>query len=257
MGQNPIHKWNVIRALIQLGRNGWPHSPSGRRLFHPNKRLWVTRPGLSPKDFSGIGQRLSQRNIEAFIKGVVLAEDAGDCYCWVGRGSTTATPRLIHPYAERFGLDLADVLVGWCKKQSKNKYVPFGSSTCTAVTYREYAAWTVEKTERVLLWEDENKQRHIKAVERKKQKHKEHLQQKVERDAKRVVMIGMLASLSPLERLQAIAKEDITLEAVPSDMVLECQTVINQLDHEEHMGLVIKIDRRRKGVWGQMWRNLQ
>jgi hypothetical protein len=177
-----------------------------------------------------------------------------------GHGSVTWVPPLLDIYAERFGLDCADELAAWCKKNAENPYVPFNAQFSNAVTYRqrlmEIENYKVRDAEE-LVW---NK---LNALRKKKQRREEVKQNDIvraqswqEANAKRQQFLKTLSQHSPKERLKLIAESDVALEAIPKYFVVATSELIRDLDEETRDLLLLRLDRRHSGRWKKLKRLL-
>ena len=260
-----------------LGQRGEIYDTYDPKKFLSLHKVRFTSLRLHREECSEIGERLSEINLALLIKGVVLAEMSvwagwerlrktdevprcGDGWPFIG--STTITQFLMPKYGKRFGADRADALVEWCLENTNNDYAPFGSDGFKS--YTQWRKWKDEEPAReALYWKNVWEGVEIRRVQRIKRKMKKQ-SRKSERYAanrhrktNRDFVIEKLAALSPLDRLKAISQEQIALEAVPNELVAECIDLVDQLGEETRAMLITRIDRRRHGIWGRIWRKLR
>jgi hypothetical protein len=173
-----------------------------------------------------------------------------------GHGSVTWIPPLLKIYAKRFGLDGADELAAWCKKNAKNPYVPFDAQYSRAVTYRqrlmELENYEVREAEELVS----SKINTLRKRKRGQDKVRVRVKLSQEANVKRQHFLNTLSQCPPKERLHLIAKSDVALEAIPKNFVVATTELIRELDEETKKSLLFKIDRRNSGVWGKLKRLL-
>jgi hypothetical protein len=178
-------------------------------------------------------------------------------------GSVTMVPQLLDIYAERFGLDCADALVVWCRKNTSDRNVPFGSYSGD-MTYRQHVLPLKVLDPQEWFWDK------IEGLRRKKRQREEELQNDIVRakirqeydikrrkyDIKRQTFLDKLSCAPHEKRFKIITQSDMALEAVPIDLIKTEPGIIKSLDEETKRLLLLKIDRRNRGVWGRTKRLL-
>jgi hypothetical protein len=236
---------SFMDTLIQLGRSGAGYDPRNPQEYA------ALQVDCMPDHAELVAQAkvLSQEDFGNLVKGIVLVEESGR---WGRRGSTTLVPNLIHPYAEKFGLDSADDLVAWCLRHSSNSYVPFGSLRHREPSYRHHLIavenCTVADAERAVGRVLEKRRRRLR---------KSHLaaarrERCDERKGKRQAVISELRRLNPIEQFSMIANSDFPLEAVPQEFVDGWRGTVAAATDAAKRAMVKKIDRRTKAPWRQL-----
>jgi hypothetical protein len=266
---------SLIELLIELGQiveNGSEHDTTEQGLHdldYNAQKPWR-------EDIYKFSVELDESDLKHLIMGITRAEmrahlitkrDDYRCFDFAklknptwNVGSATIVPPLLDNYAERFGLDCADALVIWCKKNTFNEHVPFGGHYDWAVTYRDRLRWIeIGKAKAVneQIWRKENSRRK-KEQRREEVKQNDIVRAKIrqEYDIKRQKFLNELSRTAPERRLQIITQSDMALEAVPSNLVATTPEIIQSLDEEIKKSLLLKIDRRDRGVWGKLKRLL-
>jgi hypothetical protein len=247
MSDHRKHK-KVVRALIQLGSG----DQSSLNECQPEVKPELVHRHLPLPVWKKLARKLSEADLAALVKGVVLAEEARQYI-----GSTTKVPHLIHPYAERFTVQKADDLVKWCLAKSTNCYVPFGSSGPKILSYSDWIKNEQEKPirhlERLSLIQKEKD-------ERLKQKQKSHQIRNVEgleRGEAIANLIQHLRSQTTTEAFATVVENDVPLKAVPLDALISISDIVSLIDGETKSRLLAKIGRKKKGFWGKIARQLK
>lgn len=240
--------WRYIRELVEHGDAD--RTSTGDHQKHHSVDMDVDWANMSEERCRKIARRLSEPRLSSLIRGMVRTEG------YFGVGSVTRTQFLLPIYARRFGTDLADKLAVWCKENTTNTYVPFGSGTCPERTYSGFIAWRGAKREQAKLQEQLRVERAARRSARISAQIEARNQSKKIRDADRSELIQSLSGLSPEMRLRTISLDIIALEAVPKELVSDCVAIAGHLNPEDQKALLTLIDRRRRGVWGQISRAL-
>jgi hypothetical protein len=159
-------------------------------------------------------------------------------------------------YAKRYGYKKANVLAEWCRCHSSNCYVPFDSSTSNAITYTqrvlEIETHKVNEAERHVA----DKRTKLRARKHRERKALAHKERKRSNDEARQAYLEQFSSLTPLEKLKELTHSEHPLEffgLTPKNGIINH---LIDLEDATKAALIKKIDRRRKGVFGKIYRLL-
>ena len=268
----------VFDKLIDLGRSGGGYVP-----FESGEYRLLQHHPIPDNALDHAAKSLSEEYLRFLIKGVTLAEIIEDKYKQVlldknknnyeasyftikylyfqRDGSTTRVPIVFFPYGERFGPDKADRLARWIQRKSPNPWMPFGGLVSPGTTYaslmdyrENYEYYACEK----LVQEKLGK------IRRLKQKRKTSAQRAVDRkeeSKKRSLgharFIKRLSELSIEDRMSEIVSSDFPLEAISDYLIPSTPSEVRGLDDGLKKALLLRVDRRRRGKWGQLARLLR
>lgn len=210
---------------------------------------------LRPEEWSSATYALAECDLVLLIKGLTIAE--AFCPGWAA-GSVSAVIWTFRELAER-SPDLAEMLPGWIRQRTRNRWVPFGTARCAAHSLSGYRRWLKQDHERQALAMQSQKVRELAADERKRIRSEQRL--RAARDRKTVVRTEFLRRLAALpmeEQLRQLATDSYyPVEFYPTCIAGGASTEILQgLDERTRAQLSEKLEGCRRGPWASFRRRL-
>ena len=215
------------------------------------KRLdWINR--LWREKWEKIARALAQDECERLIHGLVIVERELE---WLG-GSVSGAIWVFHVYEDRFAPSHIEVANWVLEHRGRNPYLPFGGQSY-ARNYDEYLAERQAAQQRSRDHLERQGGQQMDKVRREKERF-ENFVARLEGGKERAIRVkkfnAKLAPLSVSERLKIIAASDMPLEAISKDLLMDALDAATSIDFETRSKLVQMIDRRSRGIWGQIKR---
>jgi len=241
----PKHVLEVIEIVGERGYLSGDHAEV-LRPFDWINCLWH-------EEWTAIADELSQAQVLNLFRGLVLAERDLE---WLG-GSAAATVWLYREYVRRLDADTT-ALVEWLRRVgTTNSFIHIGRSGYPS--NRDEHAEMVRWAHKQRVDAENVKERKQCKQRRERERLHAHHQRLIagERRSRAVSTMNVqLLALQPYERLVSIIDSDFPLEAVCTDVIDGLHRSLPRLDYEKRNQLSKKIDKRRRGIWGRIGRQI-
>lgn len=152
-----------------------------------------------------------------------------------------------------------DAIANWAVRNTKNPYVPFGTSVIRAATYSEYVSLRAERTALHDRYVVDEERRQSTAAEHRRVRAKRRAYGAARRSTdERTALIALINTLSIDEQLQHIADDDTYCPNFYPTCCADAAsvTVISHLPEDVRIRLAEKLKGKQRGPWGAFKKRL-
>jgi hypothetical protein len=241
----------ILDHLISIGNRGKLLDYDRNFL---SKKSWIN--SIHFNDWHPITERLSQTDLEGLIRGIIISEREFE---WPG-GSVASVIWVFDDYARRFRAS-ANALGDWAlqncisnsyaERRFRHDYSRFETAE------EEYRHDLRQWHDALMVSQERKRQQKILKAEKRAQRLALRLSQGQLRAAQVKRLNVSLAALPPLDRLKKIAALDTPLESISGKNLNDCIQEVGNLDTKTTLILIEKLDRRNRGAWGKINRELK